>query len=459
MTRVRSLHPMRWIPPFMVGIAAAAAAEIAATLLLYSGPALMRSLTVILTVEAGAFGLGLWERPGERRDIVASLRRRWLLCMVTFLGATLFSASWSLFQDVGSSGLSQGFGLALLGAFPLYACGNVLGAMSTAAATEPTGYRSNVGAPASMGAALGFVATGVSLPQVLTPASLLLVCLVILSAGGLVYGSVLDARLRIYVRGRRPSPLGDVRVEDRHLPMKDQGARFLFEGRCLRRWMALDSGVATPWDVAVFEALFTEDQGRPRILMVGGGASSLPKIAVHAHPRVVVDVVERSSAVVELANEYLSTSPGIDAGGRISLTLGNPEDLVAAGQEAYDLVLVDSAALCPVGGVSSMTRFGLSTLARAVKPRGILALGPLAPDFEAVPTPTGWRAGTFRRELPAALQGLGDRRAGGAWPEEAVVLATPSPGEEPIPAPIGFSREDEPDPVKPEVAGAFTSFG
>lgn len=441
MTRHATLHPMRWLPPFMVGLAAATAAEVAATLLLYTGPALMRSVTVILSVQAVAFGLGLWETPGGRDDLLASVRRRWLLCMSVFLVATLYAASWSLFQDLGSSGLSQGMGLAVLAAFPLYACGNVLGAMITAAATEPTGHRANVGAPAALGAAMGFVATGVSLPQVLTPASLLLVCLVILSGGGLVYGSVLDARLRIQVRDRRPSPLGDVRVEDRHLPLHDRGARFLFEGRCLRRWMVLESAAATPWDVSIFQAMFGDDQGAPRILMVGGGASSLPRIAVHAHPRVVVDVVERSRAVVTLGSEYMNTGLSVEEGGRIALHVGNPEDRVAEVVEEYDLVLVDTAALCPVGGVASMTRFGWGTLARAVGPRGVLAFGPLPPDADPIPTPAGWSAATFGRDLPEVLDGLGDRRAGRTLPGERVVLTSPGLTAAALPTPRNFEGD------------------
>lgn len=437
MSRTANLHPMRSVPPFMVGIAAATAAEVSATLLLYTGPALMRSITVILAVQGVSFGLGLRETPGARDDLLASVRRRWLLCMATFLVATLYAASWSLFPDLAGSGLSQGLGLALLAAFPLYACGNVLSAMTTASVTEPTGHRVNIGAPAALGAALGFVATGVSLPQVLTPASLLLVCLVILSGGGLVYGSVLDARLRIHVRDRRPSPLGDVRVEDRHLPLRDRGARFLFEGRCLRRWMALESAAATPWDVAVFQSMFGDARGAPRILLVGGGASSLPRIAVHAHPQVVVDVVERSQAVVALGSEYLNTGLSLEESGRIELHVGNPEDRVAEAVEEYDLVLVDTAALCPVGGVASMTRFGLGTLARVVGPRGVLALGPLAPDADPAPTPDGWVLATFQRDLPEALQGLGDRRAGGTLPGERVVLTSPDP-DATLPPPRDF---------------------
>lgn len=436
---------MRWLPPFVVGVSAATAAEIAAGLLLYMGPGMMRSLTLVLAVQAGALGVGLWNRPETGAVAVSSIRRRWLLCMVVYLGATLFSVSWSLIQEMGSTALTQGLGLAFLSALPLYACGSVLGAMASAAATEPSGRLSNIGAPAALGAAFGFVATGVSLPQVLTPASLFLVCLVLLSAGGLVYGSVLDARLRVEVRSRRPSPLGDVRVEDRHLPLRDRGARFLFEGGHLRRWMALEEADTEPWDVSVFRALHAHDEGHPRILVVGGGASSLPRVAVHAHPHVLVDVVERSEAVVALACDWLNTALTFEGGGRIRMAVGNPEDLVAERTEAYDLVVVDTAALGPVGGVAAMTRFGWATLARMVAHDGIMALGSFPSGDEGVPTPAGWVSAVFERPLPEAIRELGDRRNGGPLPPEIVVLAGRRALPDSLPTPRGFvARTPEP---------------
>ena len=49
------------------------------------------------------------------------------------------------------------------------------------------------GAAAALGAGLGFVLTGFLLPRAPIPASLIVACMVLLSAGGLVYGVVLSA--------------------------------------------------------------------------------------------------------------------------------------------------------------------------------------------------------------------------------------------------------------------------
>ncbi|HSG47824.1 MAG TPA: hypothetical protein VLA43_08445, partial [Longimicrobiales bacterium] len=163
------VHPLRWLPPFVLGVCTATVAEVAAGLLLYAGPGLMRSLTTILSVEVLALALGVIAAPGRRPDVVESLRRRWLFCLLAFMGATLFSAFWSVVQAVGGTSLGQGLGLAFLAGLPMYALGGVLGAMANVAAAEPGERPGTVGGAALLGAALGFVGTGASLPQVLTP--------------------------------------------------------------------------------------------------------------------------------------------------------------------------------------------------------------------------------------------------------------------------------------------------
>jgi hypothetical protein len=122
---------LRWAPPLLVGICGACAAEVAVGLLLYAGPGFMRSLTTVLAVEAGALGAGLWTAPSPRPDLVEAVRRRWMVCLVAFVIAALFSAFWSLVQTVGGSPLGQGLGLAFTAGLPLYSCGTVLGGLSS----------------------------------------------------------------------------------------------------------------------------------------------------------------------------------------------------------------------------------------------------------------------------------------------------------------------------------------
>lgn len=402
-------HPFGWLPPFLVGVCAASAAEIAVGLLLYAGPGLMRSLNTVLAVEAGALAVGLWSAPRPRPDLLDSLRRRWLFCLAAFLAATLFSAFWSAVQSVGGSGLSQGLGLAFLAGLPLYACGGVLGSMATAAASDPEGRVGAVGAAAAIGGALGFAATGVSLPQVLTPASLFLVCLVLLSGGGLIYGAVLDTRLRVHIRAMRPSVLGpgNVTVEERHLLARDQAARLLLEGGCVRRWETLGDGDRVSWDAAAHDGFRPAGDGPYRVLVVGGGASSLPRRAVHEHPTVRVDVLERSGAVLEMAREHFETGLFGESEGRVTVRVGNLDDLVTGEVGPYDLVVLDAASLAPIGGLKALSSSARSALLGALASGGVFVLGPALVEEDAWLFPEGWRTARYTRSMPIQLDGLG----------------------------------------------------
>jgi hypothetical protein len=435
------VHPLRWVPAFIVGVCAATAAEIAVGLLLYSGPGLMRSLTTVVAVEAAAFGVGLWTSHGHGSGLLEPLRRRWLFCLMAFLAATLFSAFWSLVRATGGSALGQGLGLAFLGGLPLYAAGGVLGAMAAAGTGEPGLSGSDrIGAPAFLGAALGFGATGISLPQVLTPASLLLICLVLLSAGGLVYGSVLDSRLRIHVRARRLVPAGDLRVEDRHLLASDKAGRFLMEGEHVRRWLGLGNDAPVSWDLAALRGLGGCADGGCRILLVGGGASEVPAAAAREHPAATVDVVERASEVLELAREHMGVEhPGAAPAG-VFVHVGNVEDLLEGLTGPYRLILVDTGAWAAVGGVRAMSRRVRDLLRALLDPEGTLVVGPSFPEGGPWVVPGDWLQVRYRRPMADGVDALDAH-----LPREEVLLASRPPTSRTFPDEMdGFVRDGAP---------------
>lgn len=434
----RRTHPLAWLPAFVVGLSAAAAAEIAVGLLLYAGPGLMRSVTIILGVEAAAMGVGLWTAPGPRPDLVDALRRRWILCLFAFLAATAFSASWSLVQTVGGTALGQGLGLALVAGLPLYACGGVLGGMAASGDGHP-GSPSGVGAAAFLGAALGIAATGLTLPKVPTPASLLVICLVLLSASGLLFGSILDRQVRILVRARRPTPLGDARVEDRYLASSGHAARVLLEGTSVRRWALLGEGRVTPWDVAAFRAFAPSGSEPYELLVVGGGASPLPRAAVHEHPAVRVTVSERSAAVLELGREHMETGLVGEPGGRLRLGVGNLDDLAEHPGPPCALIVLDTMAFGAVGGLSGLSGRARDALCARLGEDGTMVLGPSVPEPGAWEFPADWCAATYRRALPEGMGELGVNVGGqevlivgrrtdrGAWPSTVQDFALDSP--------------------------------
>jgi len=392
-----TLRPPRleWIPPLFVGASAAVAAEVALSLLLYGGPGLVRSLTTVLGVEGFAFAAGLWSAPGPGRDLVDRVRRRWILALVVFLVAATYGSAWPLLPVLSEGRLGQAIGLVVMGAFPLYAAGAVLGGITSAAVTDEGGRLSGPGAAAAAGAALGFVLTGFLLPRVPMPGTMLVGCLMLLSVAGMIYGSVLGARTDIVTEARRPSRSGEVRVQERRLDSEGVAQMELLEGPFRRRVIDVsDQGPRTPWDVSVVRSLMPSPESSWRVLYLGGGASSAPRQVTREHPLAEVDVAERTAAVIELGREYFDTDLAVGSGDRRAVAVGNLDDLIGAVETTYDLIVVDLDALAPLGGLWGLARPSQWRLFDALAPAGVAALGPRAVD----PVPTdveGWHTAAF----------------------------------------------------------------
>ena len=190
---------LAWVPSFVVGAAAATVAAVAVALLLYSGEGMLRSLTLIVTVELMALGVGLASPPvAEWPGVVESLRKRWLWVLITFLVASVFTVAWTFGEGFGARATTQALGLTLLAGLPLYACGRLLSAISMVwiADGRPMG-----GAVAALGAALGVLVTGLSGLSRLGAPSLLLFLLIVLSGTALLQGSMLEGVEEVHAAG------------------------------------------------------------------------------------------------------------------------------------------------------------------------------------------------------------------------------------------------------------------
>ena len=389
---------LEWLPPLLVGASAAVVAEVALAMLLYGGPGFVRSLTTILAVEGFALAGGLWLAPAPGPDLVDRLRRRWLLGLFAFLAAAVFGTAWSLVPWLGEVRFGQAMGLAILAALPLYATGAVLAGISVAAASDAGDRLRGPGAAATAGAALGFVMTGLLLPRAPMPASLLVGCLVMLSLGGMIFGGVLGARTEIEVHARRPGPTGEVRVEERRVPSDGVARLDLREGEHLRRSRSLDEDGRTPWDVAVVKALLPGEHSEWRVLLVGGGCSSAVRAVLRGHPTATIDVVERSAAVIELGRDFFDTELSLGSDDRYSVAVGNLDDAIASVGYGYHLIVIDGAALAPVGGHRGLSTASRAALTRSLTPGGVIAWGPLGSEPGVEPLPVGWARSIVRRE-------------------------------------------------------------
>ncbi len=177
-------------PAFVAGFAAGASGTVAVALLLYAGEGLLRSLTLIVAVELGAFGVGLGMNgsPREWSNAVESLRRRWLSALIAFLAAAGFALAWTFSTGFGASPKTQALGLALLAGLPLYAAGRLVRGISTVRMMAGV---TGDGALASLGAAAGVLATGMGALSGVGVPSFALFLLVILSGTALLQGWVL----------------------------------------------------------------------------------------------------------------------------------------------------------------------------------------------------------------------------------------------------------------------------
>lgn len=404
-----------WVPPFVVGASAAMAAEVAAAILLYDGLGLLRSITTIFAVEAGAFAAGLWNAPREGEDLVERIRVRWLACLFAFLVAAIYGTLWSVTPWLGEGRWAQGLGLALVGGVPLYAAGTVISGLSLAAATDRGGRLRAPGPAGAAGLAGGVILAGFLLPRAPLPASLLVACLVLLSFGGMVFGSVLGARTQHDERARRPGLSSDVRVEDRSLPGEGRSSRVLLEGDVLRRVSIRSGGGGAPWDVAFIRSVLGDPSGGGeelgssrvlRILHVGGGASPVARCVRREDPSATIVVTERVGAVIELGRDYFETELTISTDDRVSVSVGNLDDTLEAVGGGYDVVLVDTMALAPIGGVAGLSANAFGRLHDAVGPNGILAWGPLPIEKGRPEVAPGWSHVELRRGAEGSAEHL-----------------------------------------------------
>jgi hypothetical protein len=249
----------------------------------------------------------------------------------------------------------------------------------------------------ALGAALGVIATGYLLPRVPIPASLLVGCLVLLSLGGMVFGGVLGARTASETLASRPAHGTSATVVEVRRDIDSLAVRELRDGQYIRRRMALEGPVKQPWDVAAVRVLLPELDVPVRVLMLGAGASSAPNAILREHPLATVLVLERTAAVVELGRDFFSTSLKVGREDRLGVEVGNLDDLISSNENRFDVVVVDTRALAPIGGCAGIARGSWERLYRGLSRGGVFVWGPLMMEAGSPELPEGWTHATFSR--------------------------------------------------------------
>ena len=362
------------LPPMLAGLAAAIALETSTGLLLYADEGLLPALTLILTVEMGSLGLGLWSGLlPVGGGAVEQVRRRWLFSLVVFAGAAVLSTGFHFMGDIQVGGLGQGVGLGFLGGLPLFSVGSLLGAMSR---PDDLGRPSRplVGAPAVFGAAVGFLLSGSILLPNAAAYTLYLFCLVMLSGGALLQGWVLDIRPLVEVLEVVAGPTGELRLEERALGSPRRDLKVLFEDGRLRGVEGPEGDPGRGWEIAVLEGLKGEERRPGSLLYLGGGSGTLVRVVSRRFPEARIQVVERSRELVDMARAHFGPWEGWDG---VGLQIGEPLDSLPESQNPFSMILLDCGVLPTLGGVPLLSEGNWRSLVDRLQPGGVLVMGGL----------------------------------------------------------------------------------
>lgn len=199
-----SLRDPRALAALLLGVVLLVVFQVGAGLLLYGGPGLIPSLSVVVAAGALALAAGLHSGRTDAAtpvEALAQVHRSWRFLLLALVGAAVFSLGWTLGQGFGARALAQSLGLTLLVALPMLAGGQVLAQLiqnvprpDPAAGSVPGQACARIGVHVLAGAAFGALLLGqVLFRSGVAPSSTLLGCLILTSAGALAHGKAVMA--------------------------------------------------------------------------------------------------------------------------------------------------------------------------------------------------------------------------------------------------------------------------
>lgn len=154
------------------------------------------------------------------------------------------------------------------------------------------------------------------------------------------------------------------------------------------------SGKTTPQSGIAFdddpELLFDYNQRlfevacsvQPRsMLLIGGGAFTLPAAVVQRLPKATVDAVEIDPLLPELAREYF----GLPDSPRLRVITQDGREYVNASNGTYDLIVIDAFSEYAIP-LSLLTVEAAAQYARLLSPGGVVALNVIATYRGSIPS-------------------------------------------------------------------------
>ena len=126
-----------------------------------------------------------------------------------------------------------------------------------------------------------------------------------------------------------------------------------------------------------------------RVLLIGGGAFTLPLAILEEFPRIELDIVELDAGLVKIAEEYFGFSPSK----RTKVHIGDGRTFLDKNTRPYDLILID-AFLHDAVPRGLQTLETTQALKRNLREGGVVAMNIIAAYY-------GQRSEALRRQLAA----------------------------------------------------------
>jgi len=194
------MRPLEFTPPFLLGMGAIVAAEMALGLLLYSAEGFFPALTLVLMIELAALTAGVATRPSSPE---ASRTWRWMIAAGSLTVAGTAALVWSLAGEIPDGAPSRGAAVAVFAALPMYGFGLVFAGVRTHLRGDDgrrwPGRARPIGGATLFGATIGVVVFGRVLLPRLTPLSVYMFSLLCLATAAMIEGSRYERRRRAWL--------------------------------------------------------------------------------------------------------------------------------------------------------------------------------------------------------------------------------------------------------------------
>lgn len=165
-----------------------------------------------------------------------------------------------------------------------------------------------------------------------------------------------------------------------------------------------------------------ESRRPERILIIGGGAFSLPKALLARFGNIQIDVVELDPLLVELAQRFFA----LPDDPRLSITTGDGRNYIDSSSDTYDLIVVDAFSEFHVP-TSLITHQAAQRYYHCLTPKGLVAINFVSAYLGSDDTLAHRLLTTFQREFATVDMYQVENDAGRIGEQNLLLVACKQP--------------------------------